>query len=281
MSNPRPPTAPRPKSRTGLAWHEYNSLPPTPAPVVEPRAGFPPGFGAGGGNVPLGGPPGGRRGRSAKGKVLLSLSAAVVVGVLVGVVLFFAVGRSQRGGSTSPSSVATSVVSPSPEPPATSPPAVDPLPAEMPRMNTRHIQISVQPGHASLSLDEDVAPAGVISVDVPPDRAPHTVRATAPGYLPYKRTITFANDVLLEVKLKRATQADSPSDDPVPAAPRVAGPPSSTGRNDGSSDPRVGGKPDTKPTPIITPIEDFGMDLQRPAPRRPTKKLDETDPYAP
>jgi hypothetical protein len=38
---------------------------------------------------------------------------------------------------------------------------------------------------------------------------------------------------------------------------------------------------DTKAVPATPPAEDFGMTLQRPIPRRPTKKIDETDPYAP
>jgi hypothetical protein len=40
-------------------------------------------------------------------------------------------------------------------------------------------------------------------------------------------------------------------------------------------------KADTKAVSAPAPVEDFGMTLQRPAPRRPTKKIDETDPYAP
>jgi hypothetical protein len=33
--------------------------------------------------------------------------------------------------------------------------------------------------------------------------------------------------------------------------------------------------------PVAPPAEDFGMSLQRPVTKRPTRKIDETDPYAP
>jgi hypothetical protein len=40
-------------------------------------------------------------------------------------------------------------------------------------------------------------------------------------------------------------------------------------------------KADMQATPTAPPIEDFGMNLQRPTTRRPTQKIDETDPYTP
>jgi hypothetical protein len=45
--------------------------------------------------------------------------------------------------------------------------------------------------------------------------------------------------------------------------------------------PRDDRKADTKATPTAPPLEDFGMNLQRPTTKRPIQKIDETDPYAP
>jgi hypothetical protein len=45
--------------------------------------------------------------------------------------------------------------------------------------------------------------------------------------------------------------------------------------------PRNDTKAETKAAPAAAPVEDFGMNLRRPTTSRPTRKIDETDPYAP
>ena len=74
----------------------------------------------------------------------------------------------------------------------------------------------------------------------------------------------------LDAKPKKAERPGAPHVGPKSRGPQVAAPPPP---NDTKADP--------KEAPSATPVEDFGMSLRRPTTSRPTRKIDETDPYAP
>jgi hypothetical protein len=123
-----------------------------------------------------------------------------------------------------------------------------------------HIEITVLPAESLLSLDDRTFGGNSIRMNVPRSRTFHLVQARAPGYVPFKRSISFASDVELTIKL-------SPQPEPAPERPTAA---------QAGAQPRV----EVKTTPTV-PAEDFGMTLQPPARRRPTVKMDESDPYVP
>ncbi len=106
-------------------------------------------------------------------------------------------------------------------------------------------------------LDGIAAGGNRIRAEVARAEARHVVEAAAAGYEPFKKTISFATDVYLDIELKRK---------PVPVH--------------GSTRGRTPQAP-SEAKRSQAPAEDFGVTLERPAPRRPTKKIDEKDPYAP
>jgi hypothetical protein len=140
---------------------------------------------------------------------------------------------------------------PAPSPvPFPSTPVVALVPTKVPSSATSHIEISVQPSDATLTLDGNTAGGNQIKADVPRDQGQHVVAALAPGYEPFKKIISFANDVYMEIELKRK---------PVPVH--------------GGAWTKSEGK--TKPTQ--NQVEESGGGQER----RPAKKIDEKDPYAP
>lgn len=153
---------------------------------------------------------------------------------------------------------------------------------EASRPETRHIQITVQPAEASLYLDNRVAGGNLIKLDVQRSQSSHVVQAKAPGHVPFKKTINFANDVYLDIKLEKveppaSVRVKSHSLQVAAQPPKVDTDPRDEPKLDQKVDPKIDGKM----APAVAPVEDFGMTLQRPNTRRPTKKIDETDPYAP
>jgi hypothetical protein len=143
-----------------------------------------------------------------------------------------------------------------------------------PPTGKRHIEITVQPAEASLLLDNRVAGGNAIKMDVAKAKTVHVVQARAPGYAPFRKNITYANDIYLDIKLEKVEAPTVQARNKVHPAP-VAAPK--------ETKPEVREvKTEPKPAPAAAaPVEDFGMTLQRPATRRPTKRIDETDPYAP
>ncbi len=103
-----------------------------------------------------------------------------------------------------------------------------------------------------------------MKADVPRDQRPHVIKASAPGYEAFKKVISFANDVYLEIELKRKTGsvrwgAKSHASEPLP--------------NETSK---------TETAPAMKQTEEAGMTLGHPKAKRPAKKgIDEKDPYVP
>ncbi len=208
------------------------------------------------------------------------VAGAVAVAIVAGLFVFFPRGKGKRPLPPPAPAVSTLPVA-KPAAPQEMPTsaAEEPAPSvaaprpEPPAPGKRRIEITVQPAEASLLLDNRLAGGNAIKMDVPKAKTPHVVQARAPGYAPFRKVITYANDIYLDIKLEKVeaptaqprTKTYSPTAAPKETKPEVK---------------EV--KTDPKPAPAaVAPVEDFGMTLQRPAIRRPTKRIDETDPYVP
>jgi hypothetical protein len=221
-----------------------------------------------------------------RSKALLIVAGAVVTGALAGAIVFFP-GTKTSGKKSSPvSGIPTSMTAVKPEvtpwpdpvvervfPSEAAQPGAPAVSAEASQPAKRHIEITVQPARASLSLDKRAAEGNQIKMDVPPSRILHMVQATAPGHIPFKKTISYADDVYLQIKLEKV-EAPTQNIAATMLSPQVAAQPRG---NDT--------KPDMKGEPRVAPsapaVEEFGMNLEHPITRHSTKKMDETDPYAP
>jgi len=228
MNTPSPlPVAPR-INRTGLAWREFNSLPATPPPVLDPPLA----------NQPAGtavNPLVANSPAHTKGRVLFVVAAAVAAGVVAGLFAFYPRSKT-RGNATLPSTAITRTAAPT-KPNEAAPtktvvlPVVSPaMPADVPEPAKVPIKITTQP--------EEFRP--------PVEKHPY-----------------------LDAKPKKtdglSAQVGTKSHGPQLAAPSP--------RNDTKAEPKA--------APAASPVEDFGMNLRRPTTSRPTRKIDETDPYAP
>lgn len=237
---------------SSLIWNEYNSMPQTPSPVSADQAQE--------SATPSASPV---TLRNRRGPTIILALVIIGAGAIVGALI--------PRGKTGPE------VRPLPEPkvsvPGTPEKALDvqkapvavaapPAPA---RPSKRHVSITVEPAEASIVLDGIVVGSHAIALDLLQDKSPHVVQALARGYLPFRKTFTLEADVNLRISLKKGAAP--------PVAFPKATPPSAPVAKSLESEPSV--------NPKVEPIEDFGMDLNRPAARRQTKKMDEKDPYSP
>lgn len=209
-------------------------------------------------------------------------AGAIAVVVVAGLFVFFPRGKGKRAlpplapvVSHSPAAATTGAEETPPtkatEAPEIAVEAPRPVP---PPSGKRHIEITVQPAEAALLLDNRLAGGNAIKMDVARAKTSHVVQARAPGYAPFKKTITYANDIYLDIKLEKVEA-------PAVQARTKAHPPQIAAQKETKPEVREV-KPETRPAPAAAaPVEDFGMTLQRPTTRRPTKRIDETDPYAP
>jgi len=287
MSTPPTPTVGKTrKARTGQAWQEFNSLPPTPPPempvqsvnrsIANPPVVSPPVVESPVAKPPLVSPPVGGPPAPANSRVLviLILAAGVAAGAAAGLFAFYPGSKFRGSAHTSSTATPTAAAPAKLEEAARPKPVLVPIPpADDPPPAKRHIEITVQPAEASLFLDDRVVESHRIKLDVQKARTSHVVLATAPGHIPYRKTISYADDVYLDIKLKKA-EVPSPHAGAKVRAPQVAVYPPSNDTVDGK-------KSDSKAAPAATQAEDFGMSLQRPTARRPSKKIDESDPYGP
>ena len=138
------------------------------------------------------------------------------------------------------------------------------------------LQISVEPVQAELGLDGNILAGHRLNLEVPKDRGIHVVSASAPGYFPFNQQVSFSNDIVLNINLRRAhgpagrASARQHAEAKAQAVSRsVAAPP------------QVENKPQVnKPRPTAPRMEP-GMDLDMPAPRHGAKSIDERNPYRP
>jgi serine/threonine-protein kinase len=153
-----------------------------------------------------------------------------------------------------------------PQPPVTAPapgpapfegagePELAPSPGSVPRGTTVQLTIAVEPRDATVTLDGRTLAHNPFQGEFPLERRTHVVQATAPGFAPAERVITFAEDTRVDIALVQ-NRNRRPHRRPVAARPsETAG-------------------PDSK---RIEP----GMELRRPPPPAPHRQIDEKDPYA-
>ena len=153
-------------------------------------------------------------------------------------------------------------------PPASSPTAVAPVPkapepgaAESARddgsSGAMVLEVAVSPEHALVNLDgTPISPP--FSGRFPKDGVLHRLEASADGYRPYKRFVSFDRDHGVHIVLER-----------MPAAPV-----STRRRHEEASEPRSNGEPE-RPRAIVP-----GADMQPPKRERPPGEIDTDDPYA-
>jgi len=183
---------------------------------------------------------------SSRRKALLVIGAIIIAGVVGNVALW----RSSKPSASSPVPVAIAA------PPVASVPEQrleNPITAAAheiaPLPETARIEITVRPPEAAVTLDGAPAGTNPLTLEVRKDHGKHEVEASAPGFLPFKRTVSFAQDVLLTVELQKA-------------------PTGTTSKHRGE----VKSRGKTADDPGMSP---------RPAAKRPVSNIDESDPYAP
>jgi hypothetical protein len=140
-------------------------------------------------------------------KLLLSGSAvAVVVAVAV-----IALALKGKGTATpAPSRAVTApVASPAESPQAR--PSAEPTASATPSSprikvasETIRLTVTAEPMEAELSLDGNVLAGHRLNLEVPKDRGIHVVSASAPGHVPFNQQVSFSNDVVLKISLRRA-----------------------------------------------------------------------------
>lgn len=167
---------------------------------------------------------------------------------------------------------------PAPVSPAATPSQVVPAPVQAPAAvaaptpapgkvvpETIRLQVSAEPVEAELSLDGNVLAGHRLNLEVPKDRGIHVVSASAPGYIPFNQQVSFSNDVVLNINLRRGRSA--PVRQVVRARPSHA-----------EARPQAGTK--SAPGQTGSGMEP-GMDLEGPAVRPNAKPIDERNPYKP
>ena len=150
----------------------------------------------------------------------------------------------------------------------------------MSRLGPKHLPVTEIPTAAGHAKPEEavrtkpvISPAA--SADVP-QPAKHRIEISAqPEVTPPswdkrkpRQAEEPASHVVSKPRLPQVAERPTRSDTPTePAA-------------EPKTEPKTELKTEPKVAPAAAPVEDFGMNLQRPATRRPTNKIDETDPYA-
>jgi len=174
--------------------------------------------------------------------------------------------------STTPAPAPTPHSTPLPAPPSQGPNAPEVI----------RLQITAAPVQAELGLDGNVLAGHHLNLEVPKDRGVHVVSASAPGYFPFNQQVSFSNDIVLHISLRRmqgagGRQVTRQSPSPVRAVAPIANKPLPAGPSPIEPKPQNVARSRPPSAPHLEP----GMDLDTPAPRRGPKSLDERNPYRP
>jgi hypothetical protein len=152
-------------------------------------------------------------------------------------------------------------------PPVTQPaPTAAAAPPAKPAPTVIRVAIDADPAEAELSLDGNVLSKHRLRLEVPRDRGVHVVSASAPGYLPFNQHVSFSNDVVLTIRLRRTEVAPVH----VSAKPRPS-----------HSEARRRAETRPAPAPTTSPRPEPGMRLDAPPPRPSSMPIDEKNPYKP
>jgi hypothetical protein len=218
-------------------------------------------------------------------KKYIPIAAAVVP--LAGLLIAWLASRPARtpGGETAASPASRTPVSatntPTPAPTATPHPTPVPVPPAQGQNAPAviRLQITAEPVQAELGLDGNVLAGHRLNLEVPKDRGIHVVSASAPGYYPFNQQVSFSNDIVLHINLRRvpATGGRQASRQAAPA--RATAP--VVNRAPAAAPPPVESKPQNTAKPHAPSRLEPGMDLDSPVPRRGPKSLDERNPYRP
>jgi hypothetical protein len=197
-------------------------------------------------------------------KGLLVIAAVMVCGIAGNVALWKRSADRHPASEQSGTTFIPSLVQQTPQPvrelpplPVLPPPEIAPLPDRC------RVEITVQEPGATLALDGNLAGGNQIKLDVPKEDKLHLVEASAPGFIPFTRSVNFTQDVYLTISLEKERPAPPPVTKEKPtrtATRRIA-----TSRV----------KPDLKRA------DDGGMSSRPTGAKRSTSKIDEDDPYAP
>jgi hypothetical protein len=162
-------------------------------------------------------------------------------------------------------------------------PVPRPVPQGKASPDVIRLQITAEPVEAELSLDGNVLAGHRLNLEVPKDRGIHVVSASAPGYFPFNQQVSFSNDVVLQINLRRAhgagarqvsRQRPSRAEAKAQTASKVQPPAPVYIETKPQS---ITSLPSARAVPRLEP----GMDLEAPATRRGAKSIDERNPYKP
>jgi hypothetical protein len=158
------------------------------------------------------------------------------------------------------------------------PPAAAPAPVirPMPAAETILLSVSVSPSNAQVIVDDEAMPSNPFVTHFPKSFAVHRIRATAPGYQPRERVVSYADNVMLDLSLAPTAPARTASHDDTPrrreppparrVSPRAPAPVAAPA-------PAVVARPEpVTPPPVAAPP---------PEPERPRRRgrIDSTNPY--
>jgi hypothetical protein len=145
------------------------------------------------------------------------------------------------------------------------------------------LQITVDPVQAELGLDGNVLAGHRLNLEVPKDRGIHVISASAPGYVPFNQQVSFSNDVVLQINLRRGHGAvGRPLSRQSSSHARIN--PPEVGRSSQPASVQVGSKPQSPGEPRLAPSAPRtapGMDLDMPASPHGARAIDERNPYRP
>ena len=187
--------------------------------------------------------------------------AVVVIGVVVAL-------ATKGKGSASPAPLPkNSAHAPQSEGPSVTPRLPAPvLPSPVnPVPEVIRVQVTAEPKEAELSLDGNVLAGHRLNLGVPKDRGIHVVSASAAGYIPFNQQVSFSNDVVLTINLRRDHTPAFRQGGRSRAAPVESRPKSDVAPVSG------------RPVPRVEP----GMNLEGPSVRPNAKAIDERNPYKP
>ncbi len=266
--------APKPQSSPGAAYstvHKPLTLPiPIPAPVPPANDGSPV--------------------ESSRKRFHTLLIVAVVGGVAGGMAGWWRKAARTAEAAFVPTTLTAPAVAPAkPEPPPSPPePAVAPDLDNAAPTDTIRLDIQVRPTTSSLAFDDRRVAGNRLQAEVARDQTTHLVTASAPGYLPFRQTVSFSSDVLLDVELKRGLRP-AHKRGKLRGAQIESKPKSKWKSKTGAKSTLKSGLPSSfkgdfpedlgrKPAPADQRLEP-GSSLEGPEGRRSRVRIDESDPY--
>jgi len=198
-----------------------------------------------------------------KHKGLLAIAIVIVCGIAGNVALW----TKSKDRLAKPAQSMTT--SPAPSPGQTSLPLARELstsgvlvPEIAPLPEKCHVEITVLEPGAQLFLDGNVAGGNQIKLEVAKEDRLHVVEALGAGFVPFKRSVSFASDVYLTISLQKARSSAHTAAQNRPVRPE-------------SRDVTTRVKPDGRSA------DEIGVSSRSTGVRRSTSKIDEEDPYAP